>query len=478
MRFSSVLFGFIVFFVGCSTKIPTFVELEKQSRIPTSFQNYTQDIKAQESNLLKKETALEQFDLFFGDKVLLELLQIALNRNTNVLIMVSRIEQAKSSAKINGANLYPMVNAGVNTNYTDRLTQLQNLSVRPGTNSISANLSMSWELDLFGKLNALRQSSKKAYEQAQSNLANTQITLMSDVGNVYFALRDNAYNIKLAQNILKNLEEIDSLIHQQYLAGLNDINTYKNAKANLVMQKNMLESLRLTYEQNKNALLVLLDMNSSELDSKVDFLADYTPPSIREFDIYSMPSEVILKRPDVRASILALHAQLYKETNAKLSRLPAISLNGSIGQLLYNNAGVNSFVFQVANSIAAPLLNRTNLEQSYLIAQELSKEAYYTLQHTINTALAEMENALFDRDSKKRQVENLKAVMEVGMQAYKSDKIRLSDGMIDRNEFLNSENSYFSIQSQLYTSRINEAIAMVTLFRAFGGELYAVHFKN
>ena len=185
-----------------------------------------------------------------------------------------------------------------------------------------------------------------------------------------------------------------------------------------------------------------------------------------------------MKRPDVRASILALHAQLYKETNAKLSRLPAISLNGSIGQLLYNNAGVNSFVFQVANSIAAPLLNRTNLEQSHLIAQELSKEAYYTLQHTINTALAEMENALFDRDSKKRQVENLKAVMEVGMQAYKSDKIRLSDGMIDRNEFLNSENSYFSLQSQLYTSRINEAIAMVTLFRAFGGELYAVHFKN
>ena len=466
----------VMAFCACSTKLPTTEELQSQTHIPQSFANLKNpDTHASDAlkQYLQEHTPIQRFYTLFDDAQLHALLDIALERNTNVLIMASRLKQAKSQVKINTASMFPTINGNIGTNYTDRRTQSQSLLVRPGTNSTSANLSLSWELDLFGKLNALRQSSKKDEQSAQANLQNAQISLLAEVSTLYFTLRDNAYNIALSTQILENLREIESIGEQQYQKGLIDINTYKSLKATLITQQNTLESLRYTYEQNKNALLVLLDINDGDLREIVQFLD--TPkdlPTIARFDVQSIPSEVLLERPDVRSSVFALHSQLYKVTNAKAARLPTISLNGSIGQILYSNVAANSLVFQIANSIAAPLLNRVSLRENQKIQQELSKEAFHTLQNTINTALSEIENALFDRDSKQRQVRNNKAVLELSKQAYESDVAQWERGVIDLSAFLTNKNAHLSTQAQYFSSQVSEILAMVTLFKAFGGAVY------
>lgn len=458
--------------VGCTTKIPSTQEIISSNHIPESFRNT-------QSSVLKEkvsQTDIEAFSQFVGlidDKILYDLVKIALEKNTNVLVMASRIKQAQSQAKISTANMFPTINGGVNTSYIDRRTLAQSTRVQPGTNSVNATVSLSWELDLFGKLNALRQSRKKDYAQAQSNLQYAQITLIAEVGTLYFTLRENAYNLKAARSMLQNYEEILRINSSKHALGLIDVSTYRGLVANTTNQRNNVETLSYTYEQNKNALLTLLNISANELDSKVDFLdSHYDLPSVKEFYVNTLPSEVLLSRPDIQASLYTLHSQLYKETNAKAARLPIISFNGSIGEILYSNNGAGSLVFQIANAITAPLLNRTSLRQNHLIQKELSKEAYYTLQNTINTALGEIENALFDIDSKKRQVENNASVLDVGLKAYESDKRKNRDGLLDKNDFLMNENTFVNLQTQFFTSKTNEIIAVITLFKAFGGNLY------
>lgn len=477
-------------FVGCTTKIPTSDELALKAHIPKHFVNSPKDNNAQnlenldssQKNSKKKsksktphKTPIERFYLFIDDKDLHTLLDIALERNTNVLTMVSRIKQAKSQVRIDTASLFPTISGNIGANYTDRRTQSQSISVQTGTNSVSANLSASWELDLFGKLNALRKSSKKDYEQAQANLQDAQMSLLSEVGNLYFTLRDNAYNIKLGEEMLENLKEIDSISQKEYERGLVDLNTYKTNRQSLVTQQNSLETLRYTYEQNKNALLVLLDINADELDSKVQFLNSVKEdlPEIANYNINTIPVEVILERPDVKSSVFALHSQLYKVTNAKAARLPTISLSGSIGRVLLSTvSSASSLVYQIASSISTPLLNRVSLRETYKIQKELGKEAFYTLQETINTALSEIENALFNKDSQQRQVENNAELLRLSAESYQTDKVRMRSGIIDTSEFLSNANTHISIQTQYFTSRVNELIAAVTLFKAFGGALY------
>ena len=501
MRYFVILtLCFGIFFTSCSTKIPNNADLTKKAHIKESFSNMSDESKDIDTNsLTQKSGVLAQFGALINDKELIALLEIGLERNTNVLTMISRIKQAKSQVKINTASMFPTLNGSLNTSYTDRRTQSQAITVRPGTNSVNASVGLSWELDLFGKLNALRKSSKKAYDQAQSNLANAQISLIGEVANLYFTLRDNANNLGVNKAMVENLKEIDEIAQVRYKQGLISINDYKTIKANLITQQNSYESLQYTYEQNKNALLVLLDINDLDLAKKVDFLGDstksiaqstqenttdskntqtftqefvYELPKITSFEVNAIPAQVVLKRPDVQASIYALHSQLYKTTNAKAAQLPTISLSGSIGEVLYSNSGSGSLIYQIANSISAPLLNRTNLKQNYLVQKELSNEAFYTLQSTINTAISEMENALFDKDSKRRQVQNNRAIFDIAKEAYDSDIMRAKSGMLDRSEFLSNQNSYYALQSQFFTSQINELISAVTLFKAFGGDLY------
>ena len=480
--FSRILL--VCIFAGCSTKIPSLEETATQTHIPQQFRNApslikdSQDSKMQQ-NLQSPQNhtddepfSLRQFIALIDDKTLHSLLYIALENNTNVLTMASRIKQAKSQVKINTASMLPTINGSINSSYIDRRTLSQSTMIRPGANSINASVGMSWELDLFGKLNALRQSSKKDYATAQSNLAYAQISLIAEVASLYFTLRENANTLHLAKNTLENLQHIESINAEKLQVGLIDIATYQSFVANTTTQKNNYESLLYTFEQNKNALLVLLNIESSELHKHIDFMESaYAFPQITTFYIDKMPSEILLSRPDIESSLYALHSQLYKQTSAKAARLPSISLSGSVGEILYSSAGAGSLVFQIANSITAPLLNRTSLKQNYLIQKELSKEAYYTLQNNINTALGEIENALFDIESKKRQTQNTQNAYEVAIKAYESNRAKNTRGLLDTNDFLTQENTYLSSQTQLFTAKTQEILSLITLFKALGGNL-------
>ncbi len=485
----------ILVFVGCSTHIPTTDDTAKQTHVPSHFRNldsthsgsdssadkpqdsikFNNDKATSSSNDLGRPFSLEQFMNLINDDALHTILNIALEKNTNVLTMISRIQQAKSQMKINTASMLPNVNAGINSSYIDNRTLSQSTVVRPGANSVNASISMSWELDLFGKLNALRKSSKKSYLQAQSNLEYAQISLIAEVATLYFTLRDNANSLKIAQNVLLNLEQIEDINATKFKLGLIDVATYQTFVANTTTQKNTYENLRYTFEQNRNALLVLLNIQFEELKEKIDFLdsQNYIFPHIMAFYVDKMSSDILLSRPDIKASIYALHAQLYKQTNANAARLPSISLSGSIGEILYSSSGASmgSIVFQLANSITASLLNRTSLKQNYLIQKELSNEAFYTLQNSINTALGEVENALFDIQSKKRQVQNVQNAYEIGLKAYEGNTAKNKRGLLDKNDFLGLENTYLNIQTQLFSAKTNEILSIITLFKALGGNL-------
>ena len=249
-KFNIVLIFFAYsIFIGCSTDISSLEYDVKQTHIPQSFENAkpfsetfsikniedskntqshsgTQDSKdwqnakntqdSKDSTQSTEPFSLKEFSTLIDDKHLHNLLHIALKNNTDVLIMASRIKQAQSQMKINTANMFPTINVGLNSSYIDNRTLSQSTIVRPGANSINANISMSWEVDLFGKLNALRQSSKKAYLQAQSNLSSVQISLIAQVATLYFTLRENAHSLQIAKATLENLEQIESINKQKY----------------------------------------------------------------------------------------------------------------------------------------------------------------------------------------------------------------------------------------------------------------------
>ena len=207
-RFHKSLLVLIILISGCA-KIPTQDTIADKTHIPTNFNNsYSSNIIAK--NLDYRET----FFTIFDDEILQKIALKAIKNNTNLLTLESTLIQAKASAKVNTWNLFPKTNIGVNYNYSDN--NYQRIQTNITQNTTNANLSFSWEVDIFGKLNALRKASKQQVLEALQNLNQAKVTLLGDVANYYFLIRQIRESITINEAIEKNLFQILALTQQQY----------------------------------------------------------------------------------------------------------------------------------------------------------------------------------------------------------------------------------------------------------------------
>ena len=83
-----------------------------------------------------------------------------------------------------------------------------------------------------------------------------------------------------------------------------------------------------------------------------------------------------------------------------------------------------------------------------------------------------------DLQSKKRQVQNTQNVYEIGVKAYESNSAKNKRGLLDKNDFLNNENTYLNLQTQLHSAKTNEILSLITLFKALGGNLALEQIEN
>ena len=164
LRISFIIIPFICFYcIGC-VKLPKESDLAIKTHTPRVFANkdLLESIATTKDNEYKDFKST--FYALFDDSILNELANHALQKNTNIKTLESNIKQARATAKINTWNLFPKANAGLNYNYSDNNYKQIQTNITQNTTNMS--LSFSWEVDLFGKLNALRLSSKQQILQS------------------------------------------------------------------------------------------------------------------------------------------------------------------------------------------------------------------------------------------------------------------------------------------------------------------------
>lgn len=473
MRFVIVSFVWVCFiatyFVGCA-KLPAESDLEIKTHVPRVFANkeLLQNIATTKGNNAEYTDFKSTFYTLFDDLVLNDLANRALQQNTNLKTLESNIRQARATAKIHSWNLFPKANAGLNYNYSDN--NYKQIQTNITQNTTNLGLSFSWEVDLFGKLNALRLASKQRILQSIYSLQSAQVILFGDIANYYFTIRQTQQALTLNRQITQNLEEIYKLTEKKYHLGLVGLDSVATTKSNYLIQKNTTLSLEYTLEQNKNALLVLLNANELGFDMYADDYG-FKTPQIPPID--SMPTNVLFNRPDVRASVFALNASLYQRYNKKMALLPSINLSGNLGQILFSpQLGIGDMVWQMAGSLAAPLLNRQTLTQDYIIVKENTKQSFYALQNTMNTALAEIENAAKYVAITQESFQHAQENYNINKDTLIIMESRYQKNLIDSISRLEYENSYLRAKNTLASANLSKNQAVIALYKAFGGDFH------
>ena len=469
-----IILGIVVFivFVGCSTKLPTDAEITQ--KIPQEFAN--QSILEQISKQNRTQEILppqEQIKILFEDEVFNELVEIAIKQNMDLQIAKARILQARSQLKSAWGELFPQVSANLSATDSHSRGNSSSLNgssiVESSSQNTQIGATLSWEVDLFGRLNAAKNAQESFYYQSLEDLSNAQITLLGDLANLYFTLRETSLNIVLTKENILYYQDILELTRLKVENGLLDSTELFDAQDMLTDEQNTLEQLKTLQEETKNALLVLLDIKNLPFN----LVGNYHFVIPNNFSLQTTPADVLLFRPDIKASIQSLYAQVYTKANAKASLFPILSLSADLSDVLGSSEGnAGNLAWSLAASLAAPILNRTQLTQNYFLQDAILQETYLTLQKNLNTALGEIENAIFNTKSTELQTQNNQQRLENAKSYYEFSANRRSIGLIDELEYLTNKASLNNSQKNLNTSKNSQLQAIIVLFKAFGGNFY------
>ena len=460
LRYCVLFCIFMVFCIGCSKPIKEISYL--QNDIPDKIENSVvlEDIDGEDT--VNSGDPLQNLYYMFEDNDLHNIMTLALKNNPDILILASKIRQARSEVLIAGGELLPTVSVGGDYSYSDGNYSSSNAS---SNNSFKVSASFSWEIDLFGRISSEQKASQKYYESAEKDFLLGKVVLLSDVAGYYFSMRSAAARLKVYEKILKNYDELLAVYKQQLEFGFVEASDVMSAENDFLSAYNSMKKLEVELEQSKNALLALIGVK----ELGFDVFSEYAMPTPRLPNISNLPIETIFNRPDVMMSLDNYEAALFKTESRRANLYPSLKVSGSIGQVIASSNGVGDLLWQITGSISAPLLNRKELYEGLHIQQEAEKQAEYTVYKTISTALAEIEDSVFQAGVSKNILLNSQLVYKNASETMRYIEGKYNYGLADIIEILKSKNEELNTKASLDTAEYNNIVSNINLYKAFGG---------
>ncbi|MCI5632716.1 TolC family protein [Helicobacter sp.] len=470
MRFREIVFFglFCTIFTACSVQLPDTDSITQN--IPDSFNNTTlisiKNVESPNKDTQTPQIPSEQIKLLFQDSTLHSLFDLALANNLDLQITNTRILQAQAQLKSAFSELFPRVDGNLNANTSD------SDEARSYSYYSQLGATLSWEVDLFGRLRHSANAKVSLYEKSLQDLENAKITLLSDVATLYFTLLETQANIILTQENIVHYTNALELTQLKVENGLLDSTELFEKQDFLTNEQNILENLKSLAQESQNALLILLNTNTIPQFSQ-DSLLNLSKFLLNtKLTLNNLPANTLLARPDIKAALFSLHAQIYNKANAKASLFPIISISANMSEILDSNTlASGNLAWQLASSLSAPILNRTQLTQNYFLQDAILQESYLTLQKSLKSAFYEIENASFNTKSTLLQLDNSQKRLNNAQNYYEFSYHRHSVGLVDTLEHALNSASFNNSKKSLNTAASENLKAFSLLYKAFGGNL-------
>lgn len=407
---------------------------------------------------------LAWWDLF-EDEVLQSLINTALEENNDLAIAVARIEEARARLGFVRADQFPRVDGRAGADRGNSVASLPGFGIQE-TYVLAADLS--WDLDLFGRLRRSTESARAQLLATEEARRAVTITLISDVASGYLLLRDLDARREITERTLETRRKYLNIIEQRYQKGvvpLLDVNQAEIEEADAAAR---LVQFERNVEQTENFLSVLLGRNPGPILRGRSLNDQIFPPAVPP----GLPSELLERRPDVRAAEATLAAQTALIGAAKANRFPQLNLTGSLGRI---NTDVSDFVdgsskiWDIGGTLTAPIFdagkNRAQVEVELARTEQVLRQ----YEQTILQAFREVEDSLVSIRTYREQYAARSRQAKAAGSASTLSRARYDGGVTSYLEVLDSDRSLFDAQLSASAAKRQELVSVVTLYKALGG---------
>lgn len=400
-----------------------------------------------------------------NDERLQSYIDTALANNPDLRASAAQLEASIANSKIAASRLWPSLDA--------RLTHNRSQSESVETSGIqyatvySGSLNIAWELDIWGRLNAQSKAAVLDAASDEANYAAARLALVANVARGWFNINATKLRLELAEQRLESQQQTLAVIEENYKSGLRSaLDVYLNRTDVASQQSSILELKDLLEQSTRNFRQLL----GSYPDIDLDFTARL--PELESTVPAGLPSELLLRRPDVLASQRLWESSKLNAKAANRARFPSFSLTASYGassnklRLLDEQ----NLLWSLVNNLTAPLFNGGQLKAQAEQAEFLADASFQSYLSTLLTSFTEVENALSAEQYLKQRAAAIEQAAFYAESGYALAFDQYKSGLIDYTTLLETQRRWFDTQSSLIVLKNNLLQNRIALNLALGGD--------
>ena len=410
-------------------------------------------------------SALPPWQEYFADPAVHTLIEAALKHNRDLKIALARVEEARALAGIARADRVPTLEAQGSGNRNRTPADLSGTGRSRTASRYDVALGVTaFELDFWGRVAALSEAARAQYLASDEAAKSFRIGLIGDVAGTWLQLGELAERERLASETLNSRTESLELIRKRRDAGL-------AGELDVLAAESLAESVRAQWaelkrqrRQTENALSLLTGMAVTlPQAAKAAPLAELTP---------GLSSDVLLRRPDVRAAEQRLRAANANVGAARAAFFPRIALTANLGSAssalsgLFDS-GSEAWLFQPV--LRLPLFDGGRNQANLDVAEARKVAAVADYEKTVQQAFREVADALVAQTTYREQLVAQTANLQAQQGRLERVQARAQAGIASYLEVLDASREAFAAEQTLATTRRQVLGTQVALYKALGG---------
>lgn len=396
----------------------------------------------------------------FDDPQLDQLVTRALEGNLNLQASFQRLRQARAIAQRQGASMFPTLDAtaGAQRQESDTVS----------SDTFSAGLNASYELDLWGRVQSLTEAEELRASATLSDYQAAAVSLSGEVASAWFQLVEQRAQYALAQSQLETNQNVLKVIESRFAMG-------QGGSADVLRQRQLVSVSRERLTSIETEILVLehqLAVLLGKSPGRTDVPTSDSLPQLPALPDTGVPSTLIQRRPDLQQAWRIVRAADQDLAAAISNRFPRVSIEASASSQA-DSAGdlFDDWLATLAGNLIVPLVDGGERRAEVRRSEALLDEQVQAYGQAVLTAIREVEDSLVREQQQRRRLDSLE------------DRIRLADTTYRqlRNQYLNGAVSYLEVltalqdkqdlQRTILTTRQQLLTTRVGLYRALAGPI-------
>jgi outer membrane protein, multidrug efflux system len=399
------------------------------------------------------------------DSQLVALVRTAVANNRDLRVAVERVREYRAQLGASRGDFFPQITANGSAS-----TNKSIFGAFPAQkfDAVRITADLSWELDFWGRLRRQTQAARFDYESKESDQRAIVLSLVSDVATAYLELRELDDDLRIAEETLISRQATLALSQRRFQQGVISELDVRQFESEVADPAARVADFSRRRSQKENELSLLLGQEPGVIPRGGPLAETVAAVAVPD----SLPSSLLLRRPDVQSAEQAWAAATARVGVALGNRLPRVSITGTYGtqrpdfSKLFGSAAE---VYQLQGGISIPLFTGGRLLNQQRAAQARAEQGRNHYEQAVLTALREANDALVGvrttRDQLVAQETQVRALRRASALAQK----RYENGISSYLEVLDAQRGLFTAELSVAAVQREYLTTTVQLYKALGG---------